>query len=96
MSKQVQKKNELDNKRLTMENLPFIVVELVLLMAYMMKLADKTLMIPILFFVIGGQQIYNALRFYSNDDKLRKFYFSCGFGSFAVGLFFLLNNTMLK
>lgn len=96
MSKKEQKSTEIDNKRMTLENMPFIIVELVILIAYMMKLADKTLMVPILFFIIGGQQVYNAIRFYSKDEKLQKFYFSCGFGSFAVGLFLLLNNTMLK
>lgn len=85
-----------DNKRMTKENMPFIVVEVALLVAYMTKMADKALMIPILFFVIGGQQIYNALRFYNEDPKLKQFYFSCGFASFSVGLFLMLNGTMLK
>lgn len=96
MSKKLQKTNEIDSKRMTLENMPFIVVELAILITYMMKLADKTLMVPILFFIIGGQQIYNALRFYRNDPKLKKFYFACGFGSFAAGMFLFLNNTMLN
>lgn len=96
MANQQPQDNTVDNKRMNRENMPFIVIELILLMAYLLRFGDKGIVVPVLFFVIGGQQLFNGLRFCENDPKQKKFYFACGFGSFAAALFLILNDSLLK
>lgn len=96
MAKKQLQSPTVDTKRMNRENLPFTVVEVALLTAYLFKLGDKALVVPVLFFVIGAQQLFNGLRFCENNPKQKKFYFACGFGSFAAALFLVLNDSLLK
>ena len=96
MAKKQLQDNTVDNKRMNRENMPFIVIELALLVSYLFKIGDKGIVVPVLFFVIGAQQLFNGMRFYSNHPKQQKFSFACGFGSFAAALFLILNDSLLK
>ena len=86
----------LTKKQMRLENTPFIALGGAVLAMMLGGAITKQLAAPLVFAIIGAQQVYAALRFFAADAKMQRYYFICSIISFAGALFLYLNGDLLR